>query len=139
MFTPGYIDVFLAVIRDNFEAQVALTCVFSFILLDWVFGIANAIQHQEFSSTKMREGLYHKTAEVGLLFVGILIDGALLGGFDFGFSSPAFIAICVYICVMEAGSLLEIIAKMNPDLQNSPVFAALDSVEKPEGKHVEKD
>ena len=87
------------------------------------------------SSTKMREGLYHKTAEVGLLFVGIMIDGALLGGFDFGYSAPVFTAICVYICIMEVGSLLEIFASMNPELQNSPIFAMLDSVNDTDGRH----
>ena len=125
---PAYIDVFLSVVRDNQPAQVALCCVFVLILCDWLFGIINAIQHQEFSSTKMREGLYHKAAEVGLLFVGVMVDGALLGGFDFGYSAPVFTTVCVYICAMEVGSLLEIFAKMNPDLQNSPIFAALDSV-----------
>ena len=135
MLFPPYIDVFLSVVRDNKIAQVALICVFVFIILDWAFGITNAIQHKEFSSTKMREGLYHKTAEVGLLFVGIMIDGALLGGFDFGYSAPVFTAICVYICIMEVGSLLEIFASMNPELQNSPIFAMLDSVNDTEGRH----
>lgn len=133
---PPYVDVFLSVVRDNQIAQTALSCVLVLILLDWIFGITNAIQHKEFSSTKMREGLYHKTAELGLLFVGVLIDGALLGGFDFGYSAPVFTAICVYICTMEVGSLLEIFALMNPKLSNSPVFAMLESVsENAEGKH----
>lgn len=77
---PPYIDVFLSVVRDNQIAQVALICVFVFIILDWVFGITNAIQH-------------------------------------------------------KVGSLLEIFASMNPELQNSPIFAMLDSVNDTEGRH----
>ena len=138
LIIPAYIDVFLSVVRDNQPAQVALICVLVLILLDWVFGIINAIQHKEFSSTKMREGLYHKTAEMGLLLFGVMIDGALLGGVDFGYSAPVFTTICVYICAMEAGSLLEIFAKMNPNLANSPVFAMLDSVHV-DGEHVKDD
>ena len=138
LIAPMWADVFFSVIRDNQPAQVALACVFALILCDWIFGIANAIQHKEFSSTKMREGLYHKAAEVGLLLVGVLVDGALLGGFDFGYSAPVFTPICVYICAMEVGSLLEIFAQMNPDLQNTPVFAALGTA-KPSGEHVKED
>lgn len=97
------------------------------ILLDWVFGIGNAIAHHEFSSSKMREGIAHKCSELGFVLVGIIADATILGGFDLGFSAPVLTAICAYICLMEIGSLLEIFAKMNPELANSPLFNVLKS------------
>lgn len=122
---PTWIDVFLSVIRDNQTAQVALMAVLLLILLDWVFGVANAVAHHEFSSTKMREGIGHKCSELGFLLVGVIVDGALMGGVDLGYSAPMFTAICIYICLMEIGSLLEIFCKMNPKLADNPIMRLL--------------
>jgi hypothetical protein len=131
---PTFIDIFIAVVRDNQMAQVAIFAVLVLILADWVFGIANAVAHHDFKSTTMREGLGHKCAELGLLLVGWVADGAFLAGLDLGFSGPIFITVAVYICLMEIGSLMEIFAKMNPDLANSGPFKVLATVT--EGKHV---
>ena len=128
MIIPPYIDVFVSVLRDNQIAQVALITVCCLILCDWIFGIANALQHKEFSSNVMRDGLYHKAAEIGMLVVGVLLDGSLLGGFDIGYGAPVFTVLCGYIALMELGSLLEIFVRMNPDLEKSGVFQLLASV-----------
>ena len=80
MILPPYLDVFIAIVRDNTIAQTATVAVLALILCDWVFGIGAAIARHEFDSSVMREGLWHKCAELGLLFVGIIVDGALLGG-----------------------------------------------------------
>lgn len=122
---PIWIDVFLEVIRDNQTAQVALMAVLLLILLDWIFGVGNAIAHHEFSSSKMREGIGHKCSELGFCLVGIIVDGTIIGGVDLGYSAPCFTAICVYICLMEIGSLLEIFSRMNPQLADSPIFKLL--------------
>ena len=124
---PPYLDVFIAIVRDNTIAQTATVAVLALILCDWVFGIGAAIARHEFESAVMREGLWHKCAELGLLFVGIIVDGALLGGFDLGYSAPMYTALCAYICIMELGSLLEIFAKMNPDLGDSGPLKLLAS------------
>lgn len=136
---PPYLDVFLSVIRDNQVAQVAVVAVLVLILCDWVFGIANAIMHHEFDSEKMRQGLYHKCAEIGLLLVGLIADGALLGGFDLGYTAPMFTAFCAYICVMEVGSLMETFALMNPELGNSAPFKLLASVTEHAGQQSGED
>lgn len=132
---PPYLDVFLAVIRDNQVAQVAVIAVLFLILCDWVFGIANALMHHEFNSEKMRQGLYHKCAEIGLLLVGLVADGALLGGFDLGYTAPMFTVFCAYLCIMEIGSLMEIFAQMNPDLAESAPFKLLASVTEYDSEH----
>ena len=124
---PPYVDAFVSVVRDNQVAQVAVLAVLLLIVLDWLFGIANALMHQEFDSAKMREGLGHKCAELGVLLVGLIMDGALLGGFDLGYSAPVLTVLCAYICIMEIGSLLEIFAEMNPQLADSGPMRLLAS------------
>lgn len=121
------LDVFFAVIRDNNIAQVAITAVLIFIVLDVLFGLGSAIARHEYSSSKMREGIAHKSAELGFVLVGIVVDATILGGFDIGFDAPVLVSICVYLCVMEIGSLLETFAQMNPQLAHSPLFRWLES------------
>ena len=123
--TPYFVDVFLAVIRDNPTAQVAFMAVLLFILLDWIFGVASAVAAKEFSSQKMRDGISHKCSELGFCLVGLIIDGTIVGGVDLGYTAPCFTAICGYVCLMEIGSLLEIFSRMNPQLADSPIFKLL--------------
>lgn len=127
-FPIQLINTFTSPVTDTPAVQVGIVAVFLFILLDIIFGLVNAIQHKEFSSTKMRQGIGHKCAELGFLLVGLIIDGAIVGGFDVGFSAPVLMTICVYICLMEIGSLMETFADMNPRLADSPLFKLLDSV-----------
>lgn len=122
------LDVFLAPIRDCFPAQVAIVSLLLLIALDWMFGIGNACMHHEFSSSKMREGIAHKCGELGFIMVGVIADAMLSAGLDLGFNGPILTVIAVYMCVMEIGSLLEIFAKINPNIANSAVFKLLASV-----------
>ena len=124
---PYYIDVFFSPLRDNSIAQVAIVAVLALIVLDWVFGVANALIHKEFESSKMREGIAHKCGELGFLLVGMIADGVALGGLDIGLGGYVFTAFCTYIIVMEIGSLMEIVAKLDPELANSPGFKLLKS------------
>lgn len=124
---PIYIDVFISPVRDNPVAQAAMIALLALILLDWIFGIANALIHHEFSSAKMREGIAHKCAELGFAMVGILADGLIFAGLDIGINGPVLLAVVSYLCVMEIGSLLEIFTKMNPALASSPIFKLLAS------------
>lgn len=129
MFTaPVFIDVFIAPIRDNPTVQAAITALLVLILLDWVFGLANALVQKEFSSAKMRAGIGHKCSELGFVFVGAVADGLFFAGLDVGFSGPILTLICAYLIVMEFGSLLETFAKLNPDLEKTKLFSVLSSV-----------
>ena len=125
MEVPIYLDVFLSPIRDNQTAQVAVMAVLLLIVLDVLFGVGNALLHQEFSSSKMREGIGHKCSELGFLLVGCIADGCIIGGVDLGYSAPVLTGAAVYICVMEIASLLELFTKINPALIDSPVFKLL--------------
>ena len=124
---PHWIDVFISPVRDCFPAQVAILALVLLILLDWVFGIGNACMKHEFSSEKMRLGIGHKCSELGFVMVGIVADAMFSAGLDLGFNGPILTAVAVYLCVMEIGSLLETFAKINPELDDSPVFKLLAS------------
>ena len=126
--TPAFIDAFLSPIRDSTAAQVGITAVLVLMALDIIFGLANALGKGEYESAKMREGIAHKCAELGFILVGIVADATIIGGVDLGFSAPVLVTICVYLAVMEIGSLLETFAKMNPQLASSPLFKLLASV-----------
>lgn len=132
---PTFFDVFIAPVRDNPIAQAAIVGLLLLIALDWCFGLGNAIAHHEFSSAKMREGIGHKCSELGFVLVGIIADGLLFAGLDIGLNGPVLIAVTAYLCVMEIGSLLEIFAKMNPQLADSAVFRLLQSVHVIEDEH----
>ena len=127
---PHVLDTFVSVVRDNDVAQAAICAVFLFILLDIIYGLGSALVRHEYSSTKMREGIGHKCSEIGFVLVGWLVDATIAAGLDLGFTAPVLVSICVYICLMEIGSLLEIFAKMNPQLANSIPLRLLESSKK---------
>ena len=122
------IEIFLSPVKDCLPAQVAICALLVLILLDWVFGIGNALVHHEFSSERMREGIGHKSSEIGFIIVGIIVDAMVFAGLDIGIQGPILTTIAVYLCIMEIGSLLEIFAEINPSLAGSAVFKLLESV-----------
>lgn len=126
---PVYLDPFLAAVRDNEIAQVAIIAVLFLIVLDVVFGLLNAFMHKEYSSDKMRAGIAHKCAELGFILVGIVADATIIGGFDLGFNAPVLVSICLYLALMEIGSLMETFSEMNPELAHSPLFQLLSTVQ----------
>jgi len=122
------LETFISPVRDCFPAQVAIIALLFLILLDWIFGIGNAIIQKEFSSEKMRQGIGHKCSEMGFIVVGVIMDAMITSGLDIGFEAPILTTIAVYLCIMEIGSLMETFAKINPELGNSPAFKLLETV-----------
>ena len=86
-----------------------------FIGLDFVTGIIKALKQKNFNSSVMREGLYHKTGSVICLVLGALVDYAQTY-IDLGITVPISIAFCVYISLMEIGSIIENVGQINPKL-----------------------
>ena len=115
--------------------RMAIVCMFLFIILDVISGVAAAYARREVESPKLREGLWHKVGYVFVLFCSITIEWAMNNGMDLGFSLPLVMPICVWISLMEIVSTLENSAKINPDLANIPGFERLKDVEKIEPKH----
>lgn len=86
-----------------------------FIALDVVTGIAKAFATSGFDSSIMRQGFFHKLGEIlavaltliadtGLPEIGVALDVQLSG------------MCCVYLVLMEIGSIVENIGAINPDL-----------------------
>ncbi|MCC8075272.1 MAG: phage holin family protein [Clostridiales bacterium] len=97
-----------------------ITC--AFIALDFITGLVQAIATKTFSSSIMREGLLHKVGLLLIILLGILIDYAQ-GYVDLGATIPIAGAVCGYICVMEVGSSIENICKIDPDLMPDKLVA----------------
>ena len=125
---PQFIDVYMAPVRDNPIVQAMLFAVLILILADMLFGIITACYHKEFSSKVLREGLIHKTGELALILVGIIIDGLIFAGIDIGVNGPILGVMLSAIIIMEVGSLMELAAKMNPSLGNLQVFKVIAGV-----------
>ena len=64
----------------------------------------------------MRSGLLHKFTELICIATAIILDGALIGGADISIQ-PILMTTCVYIGVMETGSILELVKRYNPDAE----------------------
>lgn len=118
--------IFVEPIVSNPAAQVAIVTVLLLIALDVVVGFTGAAITRTISSSKMRAGLLHKLMELAAVALADIVDGALLGGFDIVEGSPLLISVCAYLALMEAASVLELIAKYNPDLAGAGVFGFLN-------------
>lgn len=87
----------------------------AFILMDMITGIIKALMNKEFSSTVMRQGLFHKLGAVLCVVFGVLVDYAQTI-VDLGVTVPVTAAVCAYIVLMEIGSIIENICLINPDI-----------------------
>ena len=102
--------------------------VFGFIAIDCTTGIIKAVKNKKFTSSIMREGLFHKIGNILAVLLGIYVDYAM-SIIDFGVNVPIAIPICVYISTMELGSIIENIGEINPSLVSGKfrqIFAKLN-------------
>ena len=88
---------------------------FAFIVLDFITGLTKAFATNSFTSTKMREGLFHKVGLILCMILGWLVNFAQRY-LDLGVTVPVAVAICVYICLMEITSIIENVCKINPEI-----------------------
>lgn len=88
--------------------------------LDVLTGFAGAVKNNDVRSAKMRDGLWHKSGFVGLIAMAYLLEyGASIA--DLGISVPAVSAVCVFVIVTEAASILENLCVLNPAIKDSPI------------------
>lgn len=85
------------------------------MLLDIVTGLISAFKQKEYTSTIMREGLYHKCGYILCIVLAITVDCAQ-AYIDLGVDLPMIETVCTYICLNELGSVIENLAKINPEL-----------------------
>lgn len=86
-----------------------------FMILDIITGVIKAFKEKAYTSTVMREGLYHKVGSVLCVLFGVLVDYAQTI-VDLGVTVPVAVSVCVYIILMEIGSIIENVCAINPDI-----------------------
>ncbi len=89
-----------------------------FIALDILTGIISAAKSGAVDSSKMRDGLFHKSA----FYLAFMTAAALeiaSSVMELGITIPAVAAVAVYIITTEVVSILENICAINPDLKNN--------------------
>lgn len=99
---------------------VGTACVL--LLMDIVTGGAQAFANHTFSSSKMREGLMHKAMELVIIALAFVLEIAGTHIVGLPFSGVTVVAVGIYVIVMEVGSILENVAKVNPELRDSPLL-----------------
>lgn len=87
----------------------------AFIILDFITGVIKAFKKKEFTSSMMREGLFHKIGSIVVIVFAGLVDYAQ-GFMDLGITIPLTSTVCVYITLMEIGSIIENVCIINPSI-----------------------
>lgn len=111
-------------------------CVFAvifFVIVDYVTGIANAILHDNLSSEKMRQGLWHKFAYLMLTLVAYCVDMINLH-VQLGLPVSVFICTVGGISLIELTSILENITAINPELADAPFMSVFAQHNTPKHK-----
>lgn len=86
-----------------------------FTLFDLITGLIKAFKENNFESSVMRQGLFHKCGSILCIVFGFGVDKAQ-GFIDLGVTVPVGSAICGYITLMEIGSIIENIGTINPEI-----------------------
>lgn len=86
-----------------------------FIVIDFITGMIKGFKEKNFNSSIMREGLYHKSAELIFIFLAMLGDYTQKY-IDIGLNVPITAGVCGYVILMELGSIVENLGKINPRL-----------------------
>lgn len=86
-----------------------------FIVLDMLTGLVKAFKEKAYTSSVMREGLFHKCGSILCVVFGVLIDYAQ-GFLDLGSNVPVAGSVCAYIVLMEIGSIIENVCAINPEI-----------------------
>jgi toxin secretion/phage lysis holin len=87
----------------------------AFIVLDIISGAIKAIKSKTWSSTVMREGLFHKMGFVIIVALAVICDYGQQY-LQLGFTIPLVSGVCAYIILTEIGSVIENVAVINPEL-----------------------
>lgn len=85
-------------------------------LLDVVIGFAAAVKNKCVSSTKMRDGLWHKLGFAAAIVVAALME-EVVANVALGVDVPTTMAVCVFVIVAELVSILENLCQLTPELE----------------------
>lgn len=107
--------------------KILVMVALGFIAFDLFTGVIKAFKEKTYTSSLMREGLFHKAGSILLIILALLADYAQTF-IDLGLTVPLTIAVCTYIILMEIGSSIENIGRINPALipeKIKPYFSKL--------------
>ena len=99
----------------------------AFILLDMITGLIKAFKEKKYTSTIMREGLFHKAGSILIIVFGCLVDYAQTL-VDLGVTIPVATSLCAYIILMEIGSIIENVCVINPCILPEKIKAYFDKL-----------
>lgn len=117
------------------EELWAMAAVLAFMLFDIMVGTAQAVVNQSFTSSKMREGLVHKSTLILCLLLAVLLQGFISHAGDMDVTVPTVYGVSALIVVMEVASILENILKLNPDLKDTELFKIFGGGDSDESNH----
>ena len=86
-----------------------------FILFDVVTGVLKALYNEGIDSTYLRKGLFHKLAEI-IAVIGTMLFEIGSNYVNIKIDIPLLTIVASYICAMEAISVFENLAEINPSL-----------------------
>ena len=117
-----WMQTVIGVCEPRYVYLIALYCV---MCMDVITGLIGAFASNSFSSTKMKEGAFHKSGIILISLFGLLID--VLSAFieELPFQTPLTMAFCVYLIGMEAMSIVENLVIINPELKDTKVIQML--------------
>lgn len=96
------LQLFMNLNFSSFGWKLALPLIL--IASDIITGLIQSLINNDYKSSIMRQGLFHKVLELLILFLGFM--------FQFAFKSDVIsTSIVIYLCVMELGSILENLKK----------------------------
>ncbi len=110
----------------NTSESIAICITAALIVMDYMTGLLKACLNHDVSSSKMREGLYHKAAYVVIVILAAILEQATLV-VDIGLTMPLVTPACAYIVLTELSSILENLGEINPDLKDSKLLSLFRS------------
>lgn len=96
--------------------------VVALIVLDIITGFLKAVETRTMSSSKLRMGLYHKGAFIGVIVLAVIVEWGS-GFLQLGFRLPIVTPVCVYVALTEIVSVFENLCEINPELRGSKIAA----------------
>jgi toxin secretion/phage lysis holin len=90
----------------------------TFVVMDLITGVMQAVANKTLDSTKMRAGLWHKCGFIMVVVLAALVE-LTMQFVDLGFTLPLFVPVCVFIILTEIVSIFENVCQLSPELANS--------------------
>ena len=121
MTEPWFVIV-MSIIEERYAFFIGALI---FVAFDTISGLIKAFATNAFSSTKVKEGIFHKAALILIMVMSVVID--ILSGFipSMPFTVPLTQGCCLLIIGMECMSVLENVCAINPALKDSALIKRL--------------